>query len=498
MSRTATTSAGRRSSTGVLTLLALAALACWLLLMWLRTGSIPAPSNGDEVWAGESAYWLLREGILRSDWHQDAVRSDVRDFFPPIVALLQAVAFEALGMNVLALSIVPSLLITAIVAILAVHLYAPERPQLMLFALTPFALPQAYQALLTMRFEICVAFFVAIAMAALYRATRSGFAERLPALLFGVCLAAAALSYYHLAPAMLAFGLAAAWWLPPAVRRGAFIGWFVAGSALPIACMVWWIHPDYGFFIDTMLALGGTYALTPEVTPALLVVAVGVAALTWAIRLHPAGATATPDGRAAVSLAVLIAVLLLYQFLRFAKLASISALLLPWAFVFAHAHLRDGGVVDKGRIVDATAWVVGGCAIVLAAGTAWFGLVLDPRDYARFGAELQREVNGDKIVVVHNRGWLALREQQPAGRLLHLVLARTDPAYPNRSLLLERDEDGPISSVALRPDDVAAVRELFPMIDRFLSNRDVEGPIRVGGESNYYQLDVYRLRRTRP
>src|ERR1700722_10286925 len=109
-----------------------AAARPWLVpaLAWLaiavvlaaRAGLYPGGMTGDEIWFSESAFNLLRHGIPQRLIHQDAVGSAQVDFLPPVIMLVQALAFLLLGLTPLAVaaqSIVAPLAVIALIALIA-------------------------------------------------------------------------------------------------------------------------------------------------------------------------------------------------------------------------------------------------------------------------------------------------------------------------------------------------------------------------------------------
>src|SRR5260221_701198 len=78
--------------------LTLAWMAAAIVLV-ARAGFYPAVMTGDEIWFAESALNLVRHGLPQRLIHQDAVGSAQADFLPPVIMLIQALAFELLGLT---------------------------------------------------------------------------------------------------------------------------------------------------------------------------------------------------------------------------------------------------------------------------------------------------------------------------------------------------------------------------------------------------------------
>ena len=81
-----------------------------------RAGLYPAVMTGDEIWFAESAFNLVQPGVPRRLIHADAVGSAITDYLPPVIMLVQALAFSLLGLTPLA---VASQSIAAPLAVLA-------------------------------------------------------------------------------------------------------------------------------------------------------------------------------------------------------------------------------------------------------------------------------------------------------------------------------------------------------------------------------------------
>src|SRR5271156_456540 len=79
--------------------LLLAILIAQLIVVWVRTPYLPAASSGDEVWFSEAGFFLLKEGRLRRPMLADDLGTAVRDMYPPMVGLGQALSFRLFGLN---------------------------------------------------------------------------------------------------------------------------------------------------------------------------------------------------------------------------------------------------------------------------------------------------------------------------------------------------------------------------------------------------------------
>src|SRR5258708_5594602 len=69
-----------------------------------RAALYPAVMTGDEIWFAESAFTLGRYGTPQRLIHADTVGSAVADSLPPVIMLVQALAFLLLGLTPLAVA----------------------------------------------------------------------------------------------------------------------------------------------------------------------------------------------------------------------------------------------------------------------------------------------------------------------------------------------------------------------------------------------------------
>src|SRR5271154_6430458 len=104
----------------------------WLVpvLVWLvipgvllaRAGLYPAVMTGHEIWFSESAFNFIRHGVPQRLIHDDAVGSARADFLPPVIMLVQAIAFLVLGLTPLAVaaqSVLAPLAVIALIILIA-------------------------------------------------------------------------------------------------------------------------------------------------------------------------------------------------------------------------------------------------------------------------------------------------------------------------------------------------------------------------------------------
>ena len=468
----------------------------WLVLMWVRTGAIPAASGSGDVWFTEAAYWLVRDGVLRSDWHRDAIGSHIHDFLPPVLASLQAVAFRIFGISAFSASLVPPVLLTVIVLLTGFLFSRQGGPPLSLLALAPFAFPGVYRAAIATRFEICIAFFLTLALTALWHAKRSGFKSRVLLLLFGMALGFSAISYYQVAVLLLLFGAAVIVMVGAPLGRLQSALYFCGGAAIPLLTFGVWIYPDFHAFAHALAVMAGKYTYTPLITPEWIAVAGCFVAIGRFAATGGRRSLGTDGTRIVAALCVLAGAVLTLQVINFPHLSLVSSQLALFAILFVVGAQRSSGIGQS--ILAAKWWRAAGAtgvlgALMVASATAYVGLSSKARSYGEFAEALRRTVNREGVVVADGRAWIALRESLPAGQFIHLIGPSTDPALAHVSLLLNSADSASISALIVDPELVEFARRTYPAVNDFLQQPNVEGPLSIGIDQPY-RLDVYRRR----
>lgn len=413
------------------TVVAVAFVVLAIAAIWMRVPYVPAPSGGDEVWWGEGAYWLLKEGKLRWDWMANPQGMDILTFWPPTVALFQAGFFWLLGLNEFSLCATSAAACTALILLTA----SSARRQGASVALScalgllPFALFSVERRFMQVRMEPWVAVFAIASLNLLDDAvTRVGQAATWAAFLSGACAGIAALSYYPLAP-FVACGLAASA-VFALIGSGTEKSWrrpvaFGLGAGLIGCLFVVWISQDLSLFARQILGGEGASYVNPIGRSGVLWRALchpgslgsimafetvgsfllGIAAFLWAPgRVRPYG------------LATAITALAFGVYSLTDRMAPVGALAASTAAAWLGA--------DATRL---SAWALGSVACLSGFGFARVVLVAvtgfvqaEGRTYAK-AAEWLRGIVGEQApVMTDNVGWLALREHRGPGQMIHL------------------------------------------------------------------------------
>jgi len=466
----------------------------WAVMLLMRVGYTPPASANDDVWFAEAAYWLLHDGVLRSDWHQDLLGSDVRAYYPPISSVVQAAVFRLMGISQFSMGIAPTAFVVLTMAcmVLSLRQLRMSGPALLL-GLAPFCVPDVFRHSLFLRYEFLVSLCLAVVFLLSLRLRLTLGRQGPLASLIGVFSALAGVSYYHVAPVCMPLGMALVLLAAPIGSRLKLIGWFVCGHALPWLAFAAWIGGDWRDFVNVMMQMAASYG-PPETAGQMhfLTVIAILAFVLWA-------RTSLKDKDFGMAVAWLVA-----------------------AFIFMVLQLRHRGILP---IAYLAAW----CALMLALSRTlqdltvrraqvWTGVLAVPvalvalglvfaaclksqedgRDYAPVKAAMLRGVNARGLVVTEAAGWLALREVIGRGKLIHYQIPRPNggPASLNTSKVLLQADASPITTLVIRPALLDGAMTYSPALRTFLQSPDVAGPISVS-EREPYRLVMYVRRNER-
>src|SRR5262245_5485399 len=136
----------------------------FIAMVFWRTGVVPIASGGDDVYASESGYWYLKDGVLQLPMYKNAVSSDVRDFYPPTPSVIQAASFAAFGVNQFSMEIGPSIAVSLLVIAIVAFGYYLRLPLTIAACsgIAAFAIPDSFKRAVTARFDIYVCFFIVL------------------------------------------------------------------------------------------------------------------------------------------------------------------------------------------------------------------------------------------------------------------------------------------------------------------------------------------------
>lgn len=453
-----------------------------------RAGLYPAVMTGDEIWFSESALNFLTHGVPRRLIHADLVGSAQADFLPPIIMLVQAVAFRLLGVTPLAVAAQSILAPLAVITL--VFVVARRSGAALVWAgcasVAVLGSQIFLRAGLYIRYESLVTIWFLLYLLATRFAQDSARAWAWHGLR-GFAVALAGLSYYPLAPFV---GLAAllfetTHWrrVGDAARHAERLLMMAAGFALPAALFGLYVarYPDE--FAAQVLGNGSSNYLTFELLsrpfdPALwrqskdalldLSLFVGFLVL-GATRLRREGGWF----RCLYAAALITSLpLLIYPF-------QLRLLALPMTLLLiALAAWSD----------DRAAWLrrLARSALVAGAGAGLVSCVLlmittavqhDARRYDGVAAALDRLIVAPGPAAIDQRAWLALRADQPTRELHHVMPAwAPDQVRIFESALLRNPQGGPyFRYVVLNAADADATILATPALAQaFLEHRFTE------------------------
>ncbi|MBV8167161.1 MAG: hypothetical protein JO021_10235 [Alphaproteobacteria bacterium] len=408
------------SSTRSRVLLALAWAAAAAILV-ARAGLYPAVMTGDEIWFAESAFNLVQHGQPQRLIHADAVGSAVADYLPPVIMLVQALAFSILGLTPFAVasqSVAAPLIVVALIFALARRAGAPLA-WAGIASLAILGSQLFLRASLYIRYEALVALCFLAYLLATRLADDGG--SRVWHVVRGALVALAGLSYYPLAPfvgiAALLFELGR-WRLERLVLMA-------LGFAVPAAAFALYVaqHPDV--FAAQIIGNGSSnyvvfelivHAFDPalwrqskDALPELVGLAVFLVAVGWRLRDETRWVKQLWGAALITSVPIL-----LYPFqLRLLALpaALVVLLLATWT-----AEVRRRRVARGLLIAGAVATAASG-ALILATAM----LQQDGRRYDAVTQGLNRLITEPGPVAMDQRAWLALRATDPSRELHHVV-----------------------------------------------------------------------------
>lgn len=468
-------------------------LLVWAVMLLMRVGYLPPASANDDVWFAEEAYWLLRDGVLRSDWHQDALDSNVRAYYPPITPVVQAGVFSVLGISQFAMGIAPTGFVILTVGCMVLALRQLRFSGLALLgALAPFGLPDVFRYSLFLRYEFLVVFFLSLAFLFSVRLRTAIGRPGISAFLIGVVSTLSGLSYYHVGPVCVLLGLVLTLFAAPALKRWALAVWFAVGCFLPLAVFASWIGSDWPHFVSVMVKMAASYGF-PESAGQwnFLATALVLAVLAWSRR-----SLDTRDFAMAVTWLVAAVVFMILQ-MRHRTVLPIAYLATWCALVIALSRMvpdLSGQLAKRVNMLLGVPAAVAALGLVLAANVK----TRDGRDYAPVKAAMLNHVNARGLVVSEAAGWLALREHVGRGQLIHYQIPRPNggPASLNTSKVLLQGDPAPITSLIIRPALLDDARTYSPALRAFLQSPDVEGPILIS-DREPYRLIMYVRRSNR-
>lgn len=442
-------------------------------LIWARTGYYPGTSTGDDLWFSESAYYFIRDGVLRRPMHDDELGSLTRDFLPPLTNLIQAAFFAVFGVNQFSTNAQSSfwcLAVSALVFVM-VRLRGGSEGNAFLASIALFGSQIVLDVLIHVRFEPVQVFFFLLFMACDFVEKMSRLTARemiTYRFVEGLSLGLACIAYYPIAPFVLVAGLLN--YYPDKLRAGRNLAAALGGGGVVAVaflayiaqCVSCFFHQVIVTGVSEYLSISNLWFMFRELPNNLL----GVLSLLEVLALVGLCAyyLRQPDKRSfGVMLAVLIAPVFVYARPSQAALPIILCLV-----DMAAGDLRQARSML--RFTVGIMAIVGAAKIGMMALTAY--VQRDGRDYRHVAAALDRLTFGpDDVIVMTGQAWLALRPRTNRDQLHHLIDADIPDAFISSSKILFDDKLIDRLRYAVVVDGkVDTVRESYPMIDRMFAS----------------------------
>ena len=489
-------------------LAAAAAVTFIVVVLWLRTGLVPAASGGDEVWWSESGYHFLREGVLRWGCLADDRGSGQVSYWPPIAPLLQAALMKAFGVTAFGITAQSALVGTLAMGVifLLVRRLGCSAVSGGFAAVATFGLFMVERRLTQVRMENLTALsaltFAWLMLEAAARPRRAAIGWLLSA---GAVAMLGLLSYYPQSPFLACACLLGAWRLM-AGRRLETCGWVSLGAA-PIAVVAAiWIGSHWDLFRAQVLGAGSSYWSWANVTAPLVRLAQPFNADDWIQQIEKwlvlVGAIAVigSRGRGPHQMLGAMAVILSLPMFFYASSPQVAAGLVAIPLLFSVATSTTAPRRRRILMAAAAGLVLAAVTKVALLGTTAV-LQRESRDYERVAAELRSLVAPEATVAISQRAWLGLREQVASDRL-HL-LTYSGPSIDNRPVVTRTDSAAEyFTTLVLEKQTIGALREVYPWLARALDAgtyelvREISPPFRAlpWSRTPSYELRVYERR----
>jgi hypothetical protein len=464
---------------------AIAALFFFFLFLVLRIGILPAASSGDDVWVDESAYWLLHEGALRRHIHANMIGDSVRDFLPPLDAILTAVSFKRFGLTQFAVGFVPTFAsatgLVGAAGSLRNRFGLPLITALGLATIVFYA-PDFLRVVGHNRFEAIVFLFIGLGLFFGSLAPRRQAAQVLALVIAGVCAGGAAAAHYPVAP--LSWSLVALWscWRPQPLK--AFIPFCVGTGIAGIAGLLW-IGPDIAMFLREMqYDHQHSFTLLSNTILVYLAVALAILALVFPNRLS----------RWFAILGVLFTLAMVWwsSGAFYGAVASMIALV-----GFACGQQRPASPGRRDYAARALLLLLlASVSLSSVIGTAHAVREYPARNFAAFRRNLLQALprNNGGLVIIGHTAHLALRACYGADQMHHLLgeIAMTPPS----TMLLDPGKAGEVQAIILEPNSPPWLTSM-PLYKAFLARPHKEidvSPFGIGPgvrHSGPYRVTVY-------
>ena len=429
------------------------ALAFVFAVLWLKTGRVPAAAGGDEVWMGEGAYWLLKEGAHVYDFLADEHGHQVSSTFQPVSSFFYTAVFALFGMTpftlMMQIPIVGSAAMLLCIAVCRrlgltwwISLLVPS---------TIWGLMMVERRLNTVRWEPMVAVWILLSFWFLLGAAKTSGSRRWwLQFAAGVIATAAGITYYPHAPFALLAATGAAVILAgifPLAGLPKRAGGFVIGGVLSGLLFLAWISRSYEYFYKQVLAFGDEHYFR-------------LGNLLWPfITLFrpkdPVDWLAVSEHMVIVVLAVAAAVVLKDR--RWRAAAWVAVVMCGPMFLYRKPVMDVAGgifgvIVLAGLAAQADNKIhrrIGYTVLLLFSASAVLRFALlgytayvqgDRRSYALFEEKLREALGPSHGKIASSQfTWLALRAEKGRGGY-NFIAKYGDPSYAYRSTALRTRE----------------------------------------------------------
>ena len=464
-----TTDRKSRATTGQWAMgLAIGFAAFVLLVLWLRTGLVPAASGGDEVWWSESGYHFWHEGTLRWGCIDDANGSAVVSYWPPIAPLIQAGLMKLFGLTAFGIYAQSSLVATALIGATYALGRALGLPKLraVYAGCALLGLFMVERRLVQVRMENLTALAAVIYAAVIARASteRSGQVRSIAA---GAILGIGLLCYYPQSPFLLLAGAAS---LLPLRMTGRNLLAIALGTIVPLALAAIWVAPHWDLFRRQILAAGANdyWSIQNVLGPFRRVIPNGdygnalQQCEKWAVLLLGIYSVWTSRSATVRSVGVMTVAMSLPMFV-YVDSPQVAAGALAIVLVFHLANECEGRRHLGWRLATL------GLVVATAVKTALLGYTAyaqyPGRSYRAVAAELRRIVPMDQPVAIGQRAWLGLRDQVADPKLQFLTY--NGPSLRQRPrAALAPDADRYFATLVLESHTLETLKIVYPWIGR--------------------------------
>lgn len=460
--------------------------AFFVVILFLKAGRLPAASSGDEVWWSEAGYWLIHRGTLSWAVFDDPYGSGVKSFWPPLVALIQALNIKIFGLTPFGIQVQSPILatLTGLGVFLLGKSFNYTRSWCYAAAIAVLGFTSVDLRIGRVRMENLAMFLFVLSLIFIWNAVKSRVDSRKGrAALFGVaglCVGLSCMAYYPQAPFYLAGGLLGVFllWYWDVMKINELVCFLFGGLLVFLSALVW-IYPDFDQFFKQLNA-GAELRQT-----------------TSALHLNPISRGAgLLDILSVVELFfVTICIVIAIKLAKSRAEKAVFFACLPPCFVwilystpgmamgaFAIAPLALIQIIREARnLYLKRSAMVAVFALILAAiglqvlGGQALALQWTSRDYNYVTRSVDALDLGTGKIGISQSAWLALRAKTNYDQLHVMQTEASGLAYANRSRVL-RDPANlhEFSAFIFDQEAVESLRKDYALFDRAISSGEFE------------------------